>query len=408
MLTKQDGARPRRSWIAATAPGWRRDDGGARSAGELLDLNRGRAPGFDMARLVLSFAVLAFHGVATSYGQAAQDAVLAGPFKPIFLSILPMFFALSGFLVAGSLLRVKSLKIFIMHRVLRIVPALSCEVFLSALILGPIVTTATLSAYFSDPLFFEYFLNILGKIRYHLPGVFDGNPLPQTVNASLWTVPVEIQCYIGISLLILAGLASNKAAMLAIFLAAIAIQAIGEARGVFAPDPADVVTKVTLFSSFIAGIAAFLWRERIKLTYLGAAIATVAMIASFASSTYYFLAPPCAAYLVICFGMIRFPKIPLLSDGDYSYGIYLYGFPVQQTLMHYFPGQHNIAFNLLAAVPLTIALAVLSWNVVERRALYLKDHPQLRRFMAYPIRQRSYQTLALSRERLIAMTNRDR
>jgi peptidoglycan/LPS O-acetylase OafA/YrhL len=324
------------------------------------------------------------------------------------LRILPLFFALSGFLVAGSLTRVKSLKVFMLHRILRIVPALSCEVFLSALVLGPIVTTATPVRYFSDPAFFSYFFNIIGKVRYQLPGVFTDNPFPNIVNVSLWTVPIEIQCYIGISLLIIFGFATQKRAILAIFIAAMLIQAAGEAQGALAPDPKDIVSHFTLFSSFIAGVTAFLWRDSLKLTYFGVAAAMIVGAVSFYSGAYYFLAPACAVYLVICFGMIEFPKIPLLSDGDYSYGIYLYGCPVQQTLMHYFPENRNWEFNLALAVPITIVIAVLSWNIVEKRALYLKDHPQLRRFMAYPMRRRSLEALTLWRTRLTGTDGRER
>ncbi|WP_280140531.1 acyltransferase family protein [Methylocapsa palsarum] len=361
-----------------------------------------------MARLVLALGVLCFHSIITSYGQEAQDAVLEGPFKPLFLATLPMFFALSGFLIAGSLTRVKSLKTFIVHRVLRIVPALSCEVFLSALILGPIVTVYTLPAYFSDRGFFEYFFNIIGKVRYYLPGVFLDNPLPSIVNFSLWTVPIEIQCYIGISILILLGVAANKRMMLVVFVGAVLVQAAGEAQGVFAPNPKDIVTHYTLFVCFIGGVATYLWRDHIKLTYFGVVAALIVMAASFYTGAYYFPSSACAAYLVVCFGMTAFPRIPLLSNGDYSYGIYLYGCPVQQTLMHYFPGQQNWAFNLALAMPLSVALAYLSWNMVEKHALYLKDHPQLQRFMAYPARDRYRAATSSWRRRLIAAAGRGR
>jgi hypothetical protein len=76
--------------------------------------------------------------------------------------------------------RSKTLFAFIGLRVLRIAPALCAEVFLSALILGPILTTHSLTDYFSSNDFRLYFLNILGDIHYLLPGVFREQPLSES------------------------------------------------------------------------------------------------------------------------------------------------------------------------------------------------------------------------------------
>lgn len=69
------------------------------------------------------------------------------------------------------------------------------ETLLSALILGPVVTSLTLGAYFSNPEFFRYFGNMIGWVYYFLPGVFLDNPLPRTVNGQLWTLQPEFWCY---------------------------------------------------------------------------------------------------------------------------------------------------------------------------------------------------------------------
>ena len=92
-----------------------------------------------------------------------------------FLYLVPAFFAVSGFLVTGSGLRVRATSTFLAFRVLRILPALLVEVTLSALVLGPIFTRLPLSSYFSDQQFFRYFGNIVGWITFYLPGVFQNN-----------------------------------------------------------------------------------------------------------------------------------------------------------------------------------------------------------------------------------------
>jgi len=121
-----------------------------------------------------------------------------------------MFFALSGFLVAGSLERSKTTLTFIGLRLIRIYPALAVEVALSAFLIGMAVTAFPLVTYFQDPLFLKYLLNVIGDIHYNLPGVFENNPVPKIVNAQLWTVPVELMCYVALTVLVLLGGVQRK------------------------------------------------------------------------------------------------------------------------------------------------------------------------------------------------------
>jgi peptidoglycan/LPS O-acetylase OafA/YrhL len=95
---------------------------------------------------------------------------------------------------------------FLGLRAIRIFPALFVEVILSALILGPLVTTLPPQLYFSDPLFFNYLLNAIGDVHFLLPGVFADNPWPRVVNGQLWTIPYELYCYCAISIIALIGL----------------------------------------------------------------------------------------------------------------------------------------------------------------------------------------------------------
>src|SRR4029077_15672800 len=108
------------------------------------------------------------HSVIVCYGQLAEIAFWKSEARPIVRLILPMFFALSGFLVAGSLERSRTLLMFLALRVIRIFPALSVEVLLSALILGPIFTSISFKSYFSSSEFWEYFLNIVGHVHFRL------------------------------------------------------------------------------------------------------------------------------------------------------------------------------------------------------------------------------------------------
>src|SRR4051812_38065274 len=145
-----------------------------RSIGQALRDQGGIGPGFDLLRLVLAFSVLFIH--CSLWRPASPDLdllpLLAGlplPAWAFTTAIVPLFFALSGFLVAGSAENLR-LSDFIANRALRIVPALAVEIALCALLLGPLTTTVPWATYFSDAQFPRYFLNAFGWIQYELPG----------------------------------------------------------------------------------------------------------------------------------------------------------------------------------------------------------------------------------------------
>src|ERR1700761_9702307 len=106
----------------------------ARNLSFQLSTAHGRPSGFDYMRIVLSISVLASHTIVTSYGIEAEKALWASPVGILLRFIVPMFFILSGFLVAGSLDRSKTLIMFMGLRVIRIIPALFTEVLISAII----------------------------------------------------------------------------------------------------------------------------------------------------------------------------------------------------------------------------------------------------------------------------------
>ena len=166
-----------------------------------MQQHRGVGPGFDFMRLALALSVVMFHCFQVSYGRNWS----AGLFEAPIMLIVPAFFALSGFLVTGSMVRNNSVKNFLLFRALRIIPALGAEIALSALVLGPLITSVPLSAYFTDPMFAHYFTNLVGVMRYTLPGVFLDNPLAGIVNGQLWTVPSELHCYIALAIAMICG-----------------------------------------------------------------------------------------------------------------------------------------------------------------------------------------------------------
>lgn len=349
--------RVRMSWARAF-PG--------RSLEERLQATRWRPSGFDYMRVVLALGVICWHASLTSYGGTVHSWLADLVLFPLAIFILPMFFSLSGFLVAGSLERSKTFLTFLGLRVFRIMPALAVEVLLSALILGPLLTTLPLWDYFRDPQFHAYFLNVVGDIHYLLPGVFVSNPFP-LVNGQLWTVPYELACYIALTLLALTGIFQQRSWL---FLSLIAFYAAQVGNTLLRTNvEMKGAGGSTLVMSFIAGLVLYRYRERIAWSlrlFLLAGAVSVALI--FVPNGVRFSALP-IAYVTMYLGLRNPPRNRIVLSGDYSYGLYLYGFPVQQAIMAISPALRHWYLNLLLAIPCAIVVAAGSWWLVERPAL---------------------------------------
>ncbi|KRE24531.1 hypothetical protein ASE66_04700 [Bosea sp. Root483D1] len=361
--------------------------------GSRLAEHKGVGPGFDAVRITLALSVLFIH--AGLLRPATPEALLAPvvPFAPLQqwafdLAILPMFFALSGFLVAGSADRL-SVGQFVVNRGLRILPALAVEITLSALILGPLLTAYGLRQYLSDPLFASYFLNILGNIHYELPGLFLDNPQPRIVNGSLWTVPHEIACYALLVLCITTGLYRRRRLMLALTLAFFGVSIavfVCANLGLRLPYH-DTLTYLfvtrgaaRLVPLFLAGIVFYQYRDRIpyRFDYAVACVLAYIALAAFGSPDWIAnpiiscVTAPIFAYVVTYAGLSPKLVFPLPSRGDYSYGLYLYGYPLQQAMIQTMPWIDNRAIFFALSVAAAGTMAVFSWHVIEKPVLRLR------------------------------------
>lgn len=335
----------------------------------------GRTTGFDYLRLGLAVAVLCSHSIDVSYGVNFTVRFENGPIRPLIAVILPMFFALSGFLVAGSLERCRSLVSFIGLRMIRLAPALAFETVLAALILGPLLTSLPLAAYFSDGLLPRYFLNIVGDIQYLLPGLFESNPWARTVNAQLWTLPYELMCYTTLAVLAVLGIHKRRQIFA---LVVVGLNVILTASYVINAADAGwnalpVAPGPSLVLAFLYGITFHLYRDAIphspRLGLLAGALALALLIHPATD----YLVPPLAAYFTVWLGLMRPKPSVLTRHGDYSYGIFLFGFPIQQAVTQVMgPPFQQWYWNIAFALPLTIVFAVISWHAIEKPALNLR------------------------------------
>jgi peptidoglycan/LPS O-acetylase OafA/YrhL len=330
-----------------------------------------RTGGFDYLRILLSVAVVYIHTWAVTWAGEYQSPEFVRLSARL---ILPIFFALSGYLVASSLDRTRNLPIFLGMRFLRIFPALVVETILSALLLGILLTTLPISEYLTHPTFFDYFNNIYGNVRFYLPGVFESNP-HKMVNASIWTVPFELECYIALALIYLVRLFDNRVLFLLAVLAVSALFAyqlrnVPEGTGIFMPGRVLVI-------AFLAGNLVYKFRELLP---AGIAAAVITTLIAGALLQYKFTMIPAAffaAYAAAAWGSTNPWRAPIIFNGDYSYGVYLYAFPIQQMVYQLFESK-SIAFNFFASMLVVAFWAAFSWHVVEKPSLKLKKYLQPR------------------------------
>ena len=359
-----------------------------KTMGDVHSQYGGFAPGFDFMRVALALSVLAYHCVEIIEGNFARFWTTPGWFMDY--AVLPMFFSLSGYLIAASATRLK-LKDFLINRGLRIVPALAVEVILSAVVLGGVFTTLPKLDYYSSPEFWRYFTNLFGWVNFYLPGVFKDHP-ETAVNNSLWTIPWEIMCYGFMSALIITSVI-KKEKLYWIVPAAALLLWLGYLIGqdfVFANGPIDgvffhalhhvfVYRGNVLLITFLLGIATYLFRDRIPYSWplLWFCVGTCAAAACFLPAAWQWtplstlILAPMLVYITMFIGLTKLPNIPFYSTGDYSYGIYLYGMPVQQTLFKFFHFENEWVMLLWSTVFSTM-FAALSWHLVEKRVLKLR------------------------------------
>lgn len=349
----------------------------------LSDHDGSRENNFTTIRIILAWLVLYGHsytiqnipGIRDPLEQLFQGSVWIGGLA------VDGFFAISGFLVTASLVK-RGMIDYTISRVLRIFPALALCVFASVFILGPALTTLSLADYFSDSRTWSYLRNALAvmKVQWILPGVFEQNSRPAT-NGSLWTLTVEVRCYLLLLLTTFVGFRYNK--LLATVLVAIVffvgltsftnIPLIGFNRRWARP---------ALY--FIAGVFLYLHRDKVILDYRIAVFAAIVAYFSFGEEWFDYAFPPTLIYLLF---YLAYATPALNTDakvGDISYGIYIYAWPMQQLVAQFFPGQMPY-FNTMASSVLVITLAWLSWHFVEKPVLGYKrlllDHSGSRQWL---------------------------
>jgi peptidoglycan/LPS O-acetylase OafA/YrhL len=334
---------------------------------------KSRRDNFLLLRFLAASLVIYRHGGAMTGGAGFRDFIpWLGWGTDSGKVAVDIFFLVSGFMISGSYLRRQHLPDFLWARVLRIFPAYLLCLVLCAFVLGAIYTKLPVWDYYRSPDVIHYVLQNLklqSSMVWQLPGVFTDNPQRATINGSIWTLPAEAHMYLWVALLGLLGVISRR------WLGSLIIAALFAVGMIWPESNILMLPDIYLHVAGMFGLGAICYIHRDIIPAGWPCFLLLAGLAFLLRNTpaYPFafgiaLAQFCFAF-AYCIPWHGFNRL-----GDYSYGLYLWGCPMQQTIAHHFPTLSPMG-NSLLAFPLALALGVLSWHLLEKQALKLKRVP---------------------------------
>ena len=332
----------------------------------------GRDNNFNLMRIVAAGAVLVSHAYPISLGRGAREPLESTLGISLGTLAVLSFFAISGYFISQSFHNKRSIIEFIVARVLRIYPALLVVLALTVFVLGPAFTKLNLASYFLDPATLSYLPKnlILWPLQYQLPGVFDDNAYPAAINGSLWTLAYEVACYVMVAGVGIIGLTTNHRRFVAFIIACVAFYAavfpLLKSSG---PHLAILRNIHLLFPPFVIGMVAFQFRQQLPLRFAILVVLGIVSGLSYGQPWFYELFVLAWSYGVLYFGFLKCkPLLAYNRLGDYSYGMYIYAFPVEQITAAVYKECTPVAMMILS-MPVTLVLAIISWHFIEKYAL---------------------------------------
>ncbi|MBM4764484.1 acyltransferase [Bacillus sp. B15-48] len=323
----------------------------------LNDYIRGRDNNLDILRFLIATWVVYVHSFPLSGTDYMSERLR-----------VMTFFIISGFFITLSLMRNSNLFNFFKSRIIRLYPGLIFIVIFTIFLLGPLVSSMNVTDYFLHPETYRYFkvLFIKGLEGHSLPGAFENNIYPNTVNGSLWTIYYEVIFYIGIAGLSLLGLLTKRIMLLLFMLSFILF---------FIPITSGKLL-IELFIFFSIGSVFYLYRNRIPINIGLALIALVSLLICWKLEFFVHGYALFGSYLVIFLIFYKKINIPFSTQlGNYSYSLFLFGFPIQQTVTHFYGGSMNPLTNFLISFPIALVFSMISWNFIEKHFIKYKNKP---------------------------------
>ncbi len=342
-------------------------------ANTIAALLLGRDNNFNLIRFLAASAVILDHSFAlVAPGQAAGALIDVEGLEVGRLAV-DVFFIISGFLVTRSVMTQPTLVDYAVARFLRLFPALFATCIFIAFLLGPVVTSWSWQDYFSDPRPW-LFVPLTASLFTHsltLPGVFDTVPESGVIDAPLWTLRYETVCYGLLALFALIGALTTRFRATLTFAAIFGFYAFVTFATSWREDSGAVDNAARFVFGFFVGGVFYLFADKIKLDLKIALALGVAAAAAFGTPAFEGTFKVALTYGLLWFALVPAGPVRRFNlIGDYSYGLYILCFPIQQTFVMLDP-QITPWLLFICSFPAVLALAVLSWHFIE--------HPALRR-----------------------------
>lgn len=362
-----------------------------RTATTLADGLNGRQNSFGVLRLILASMVIFSH--AFPLGGWGTDPAVAWTHGQESIGGIAVvgFFAISGFLIAKSGATTDLLQ-FLWRRTLRIFPAFWVVLLVAAVVVGPIVWLSagrSLTSYATGspngPWAYLIGNADLSINHYGIHDIFsDTTPYgvllggSSVLNGSVWTLVYEFRCYLIIAVFVALGILRRARvivllSLVGVYVLAILDQTFPDLLVSISPHLADS-ENFRLSLIFLIGSSMAVYSHRIVLSDKIAVFAAVLAVATLFTFQWMLAGYPAYAYLLL-WAAVRLPEAVqgIGAKSDYSYGMYIYGFLVQQITAHW--GWHELGYWpwVFATILITAGCAWLSWHGVEKRALALKS-----------------------------------
>lgn len=324
-----------------------------------------------LIRIALATAVLIEHAIIVTQGPEFPPPLAINGWSLSYAAV-NAFFILSGFLIADSLERRRDPFEFAVARALRLLPALIALSIAAILIVGPAVTDLGWREYWASTQTWFYPINVLGFLDTSQgpAGIFSDNPWAGEFSAPLWTLRYEVIAYVGAALLFFSPWPWGRLGHLGIFVLTVTGHVL---ISVYWPEaPALVQSAARLSAAFTLGMVVHGWRHRIPVLPYPVFVALplwLVLGSSPLAEVFMNLAIGSVMFAIGFFGLGRWPTgadIP-----DWSYGIYIWHYPVMQIVLFADPAADPVKIGMVA-VPVTLAVSALSWTFVERPSLSLK------------------------------------
>ena len=358
--------------------------------GLLCPVEATRVNNLDFIRFMLAVSVIFCHCYVLYYGTEETVEplwVLSNRQISIGSFAVNFFFVISGFLILQSWNHSARFIDFLRKRVVRIFPAFIVASIVCVFFFAPLGTADSFmplgywKLYLQNIKLNELFVGFVQLAEPTVSWTLNSVPIHGSINAPMWTIRYEFFCYLLVPVLFYLGVFKKKAFVVALFVVAFILQAVQHYYKVYFFDWKEfpIIGKPDFFPRFVTyfsvGMCFYMFRNVIPRSRLLLLISTVMLVlATVAFDGLLLIQPIFGSYVLFYFAYSNtFSFRDFAKNGDYSYGVYLYAWPVQQLVILFFEKHLDITLMFILSMIFTLACAYLSWHYVEKPFLSFKS-----------------------------------